>query len=225
MPSKTARNIITNAFSLLAITNPATVDITWGLDRLNNILASLVTEGINIQGIAIDNTVLTAGKRTYTIGTGGEINTVRPESLASIVLSYPNEVQSEPVKCTMSLEEYSVVSGLSDTGLPTSVWYDNNYPLSKIYFDIIPDKAYTCVIYSNKAFADITDLDAVYDIHSKYHEFLETNLALNLAPRFNSIPDGMVIGRAGLTKLQIQNSNIKSVPPVNYTEISRNLLR
>lgn len=221
---KTPRQMIKNALAKIAIWNPADEDYTYGLDIFNNILATLSTEGINVQVVSEDTFIMTAGKGVYTIGISGDIDTVSPEELISCLVSV-SETSDYQVLPSLSLEEYNSIPNKLDKGIPGKMCYIKNYPLGKLIFYPAPDMAYTSVLSSKKVMTSASDLDTNYDIHQKYYDLLEGLLTVGLAPRFNSVVDPSISFLTVNLKNTIQNSNVRNVPPVNLYGISKSFYR
>src|SRR3990172_443967 len=81
----TALDIIKGAMgnirTLGAGETPSAEDAEVCLTALNNMLDTWSSEGLMIYALSTDQKALTIGKRDYTIGSGGDIDSIRPDSI------------------------------------------------------------------------------------------------------------------------------------------------
>ena len=99
-------------------------------DMLNGILASWSAEGSLIFQKTSETFSLTSAQ-SYTIGSGGDFDTERPNEITYMTVNYGSI--DEPLY-PMSQEQWASI-GLKTTGAkPDSYYYDGNFPLGTIYF-------------------------------------------------------------------------------------------
>lgn len=210
----TATKIIKSAYRLLGIKNPSTTDLSNGLESLNTFILFQSTQGINIPFITKDTLTLVVGQSSYTIATGANFNTPRPDSIVDAYLRDANSVDY-PVDTTMTLQEYNDITDKSVSGRPTRLYYDSQYVSGIIYFDFAADYQYTFILNSYKPLIAITNPDNEYSIDNKYLFYLQYNLALNIAPEVPVEASPIVMAMAKKSALNIQDSN-----PAQYTPIT-----
>lgn len=86
----------------------------------------------------VDHSIVMNGSLSYTIGTGGQIDTPRPDAIESafvrqLIQSQPNQVDY-PLRLIHSYEEYSRISLKQlQAGPGWYLFYDSGYPLGTLY--------------------------------------------------------------------------------------------
>lgn len=74
----TARDVIMKAFKINSIANPTDTQLANGLVLLNNMMQSWFAEGLMVPYTTLEDFSLTIGQSVYSIGDGGEFDTIRP---------------------------------------------------------------------------------------------------------------------------------------------------
>jgi len=197
----TARDIIKYALLKLgAITKseaPDADEATDALYALNSMLSSWSNEGILANARVIETFPLVGGTGSYTIGTGGTFNTIRPIQIIHAFIKSANVTynleQSDD-------EQFDSIIYPPSTGIPAVFNYDNAYPLGKIKLYPIPSAAYTLSIMSEKAISSFATLDTVVSLPDGWERALIYNLALELSPEYQQITDQFIIKAANEAK-------------------------
>ena len=173
----TANDIIVAAFRKSHIGNSTEPDRTDALEDLNNIISSLGPAFLNVP--VSENFALTIGQADYTIGDGGNFDTVRPIMVKSVFLrdSDGYDAKVRP----MSNEDYILLTSKDLDGKPFRYSFLQEYPLAKIVFNREPEKAYTAYFEFIKNFTEISALDTTIVLPPEYKAFLVLNLAINIA--------------------------------------------
>ena len=185
MATYSARTLITTALEDIAVvgdgeTVPA-AKMASGLQRLNTILGNLFALGIGVFATTKENFTLTANDPTYTIGSGGDFDTVRPNQVLGGFIRIGTT--DHPVT-TIFERDYRRLSLKSLTGRPRQVFYQPEYPLGIINLFYTPDSAYDYHIWMNKPLAEISSLSTALTLPPEYKLMLETRLAIISAPRY-----------------------------------------
>ncbi len=186
--SNTARLIIEGAIRLIKgntyrASNP---ELGGGLIALNDLIASWSTDQIQVPVVVSGNFVLTIGQASYTIGSGGDIDTVRPLEIKKG--SYIRDAggidhQVRPI----TREQYRRIQDKDVSSRPTRLYYEPSYPLSSLIFNYVPDVAETFYYDSLTPITEITDASATLLLPPEYRLALRFNLAIQLAPEYADI--------------------------------------
>ena len=131
-----------------------------------------------------ENKALTIGTSEYTIGVGGDLDTVRPMRIENAYLKDSNGY-SYPLT-EMSADEYNDISLKTQDGRPTKYYFIPEETLIKIIFNFEPDAAYTLYFESWKNFTEFAALTTETTLPNEYKEAIISNLAIILAEE-NSI--------------------------------------
>ena len=141
-------------------------------------------------------TTLVSGTASYTVGTGGTINIVRPTELrnAGLILDTGATYPVEAPIAVLTPDEYARWPQKTfQTTYARGVYYDHNWSagLGRLYPLPIPNIGTTqLVIYTPVAIAEFADRTTDYTFPPGYEEALEYNLAVRLATPFGrDIPD------------------------------------
>lgn len=165
--AKTAGSIQAEAFDVLN-----TLIDGWNLERLT----------IFEEARLVFN--LVASQQTYTIGPGGNFNTVRPQRIdrASIVIQYNGPQPMElPLQILTYAQWQQIVSKSVTSSIPRQVYYQPAYPLGNVNYWPLPSQVVQTILYvwqQMGAFATITD---PISIPPGYLKALRYNLAADLA--------------------------------------------
>lgn len=176
--STTANTITDAAYRKCALLLPTADEDAYALEALNNMISLWGTEFLVPYQVR-ENFDLVVGTRIYTIGSGGDFDTVRPMHLDTLHLrdadnyDYPLEL--------MSAQEWADIRYKDNSGRPTRVFYKAEYPLGKVRFNKKPDIAYKVYLCSWKNFTEFAGLDTAVTLPDEYKKALVYNLAIGLA--------------------------------------------
>ena len=150
-------------------------------DMLNGILAAWSAEGSLIFQKTQETFPLTTAV-SYTIGSGGDFDTTRPNDITYMTV---NDGSSDQTLYPMSQEQYASIS-LKTNGStsPDSFYYDGNFPLGTIYFYPKPVSGNTVTIYSLKPLTQFTNLTSVFAMPEENRLALEFALSEAIAPQY-----------------------------------------
>lgn len=175
----TAIQMINQAYILTnqtALGETVTADeANYALYRLNAMLDSWQTQRLNVYYILSEAFTLTPGDGEYTIGTGGNFNTVRPiriDDSCFLRLSdvdYPVALKDE--------QAYAAIPVKNIQSLPSFFYYQESYPLGIIRFNYLPDQAYSFHIKSTKQLQSFTSLTDSLALPPGYQQAIEMSLA------------------------------------------------
>lgn len=171
-------DIINAAYRKVGIGVPTTADQTNALEALNNMVGIMGVEGL-FPYVTRESFAMTVGQDTYTIGSGGSFDTVRPLSIKSIFIRDSNN--SDYPITIYSMQEYNSISLKSQSGRPTKAYFIPEYPLAKIIFNYDADEAYTIFFEFDKNFTEVANTSTTVALPNEYKAMLIYNLAVILA--------------------------------------------
>lgn len=152
-----------------------------------------------IDGLALDRRTkffrvrttkaLASGTDTYTIGTGGDINIVRPTEIdhdgARLIIDSSADPTTEiPVHVFTDQEWQAIAQKELESPLVRGLRYDRNWSagLARIYLWPIPNAGGTSlVLYTDQALAQFANLTTDYTFPPGYERFFRTNFRAEIA--------------------------------------------
>lgn len=176
----TAQTVIDAALRLMSIKSPSSGDRDNGLLALNSLLGLLSAQKLVIQQIINESFTLTIGTSSYTIGSGGDFDTVRPTRIVDAWIRNSND-RDYPVEL-MTRERYNDIEIKTIETRPDRLYYATEYSLGKIYFNTEPSAAETLYIDSWKPLTALAALGTTVDLPPEYEDFLILTLAVRYAP-------------------------------------------
>jgi len=204
----TANTITDGAYRLNSILNPSTAQDDSGLEALNNMISSWSAEGLLVPYNTIESFTLTVGKSTYTIGSGGEFNTVRPLRIIDAFIRDSNS-DDYSVDVSMTRAEYNAIAQKDAEARPTRLYFDPQYPKGKIYFNCEPETAETLHLTSEKTITELAALSTTVDLPAFYKETLVYNLAIRLSQELDNQLAKETLEIAMFNKNTIENINAR----------------
>lgn len=164
---------------------PATGDMNKGFAVLASLTDSWGAERLTIPYILRTTATLTASQASFTVGTGGNINIVRPVFISNIC--YQDTSQSPTLEIPLRVftdDEWAGVALKSLTSdLPTAAYYNPTYAsgMGTLYPWPIPTSAtLQWVLYAPVAVPDFASTSTSIVLPPGYYEFIVTNLAFKL---------------------------------------------
>jgi hypothetical protein len=227
----TARNIVKKALqkngALVKQEDPSADEANDGLDALNDMLSSWSNDETAIYARVWESFPLTGGDGQYTIGTGADLNTVRP---ITIVDGFTRNVPVDDYSFRIVSDEfYNAIQNKTTRGRPEVLNFDNAFPTPTIRLWPVPDIAYELHIQSEKELVQLT-LDTTISLPPGWKRALIYNLAVELAPEYGQqVPDSVqrvALESRGLVMRQINKIRGKSPRPAElgrsniYADIS-----
>lgn len=185
----TANTITDSAYKKIGINSPSSDQDDDALVELNNMIS---TWGVDfaVPYVTRESDTLVVGTAEYTIGSGGDLDTVRPLSIQSCYL-VDSDSRSHIVKIR-SAADYNRISQKGYDERPRSLYFIPEYSLAKIIFDREPDYAYTVNYEFWKNLTEFTALTTTYAFPPEFKRAIVYNLAIALAEN-NSIAVGQTV--------------------------------
>jgi hypothetical protein len=208
----TANDITDGAYRKIGINSPTSTQDTEALSELNDMI-SLWGADLAVPYITRESDTLTIGTAEYTIGSGGDLDTVRPVSISSCYL-VDTENYSYPVKIR-GAEDYNRISSKTLKGRPRKLYYIPEYPLAKIIFSSEPDIAYTVNYEFWKTLTEFSAIDTPFSFPPEYRRAMIYNLAVALAEN-NSITISQTVIATAMDSYRILKkvSAMSRPPPI-----------
>lgn len=208
--SETANTLIKAALrSIGAIATgetPTADELADGLEALKFMLRHWSDNNVRLWFISQDTVTLNSSEY-YTIGSGGTVNTVRPETIKGGFIR-----DSSGVDSPLHIADEARYRGLilkSLSGTAEFVWYNPEYPLGKLYF--WPRGSGTAYIDSLKGLTEPSLITSTIAFPPGYDEGIKYNLALRLALEYGKEPSMLVIAlaKSGLQTIESKNFNMQ----------------
>lgn len=160
--------------------SPSSDEIMDGLESLNSMLDSWANDALNVPARTLESFNLVGGQANYTIGVGGDFNTIRP---ITIIAAYTREGTIDDNLSIVSDENYAELTQKSSQGTPRLVNYTNAHPLSTIRLYPTPDSSYQLFILSEKQLGNYSLFDTV-NLPSGWIRAIVYQLAVEIAPEY-----------------------------------------
>ena len=202
----TAQELIKSALRVIGVIatgeTPADAELQDGMEALNMLLDSWSNEQLMVYYETEDTHSLSAGTAKYTIGSGGDIDTVRPVKInrafmRSGTIDTPINIIGEEQYRDIAIKTFSA----------TSAWlyYNPGYALGEIY--IYPAGGGTLYLYSLKPLTTFTALTDTVTLPPGYERTLKYNLAIELAPEYGKEATITIANRAQKAKDKLKAMN------------------
>lgn len=188
MPSPTTAQVIIE--DALGLTNAVGVDQTLTADEVsdslrafNDLLEIFSTNNLAVYGSANQTFNTVVGQSVYTIGTGGNWNTVRPQRIGDIAYSVINGVT---FLCqSMTQEEYNRIAVKGQTqDYPTRYLYVEDFPLGLVTLWPVPSAVVPLTFSIDRILTAISSAAATLNFPLGYAMAFKYKLAIMLAPMF-----------------------------------------
>lgn len=170
--------------------DPSSEDGETAFDVLNRWMDALGTQRQTIYFLTRTAHTLVSGTASYTIGSGGTINIVRPVWIdrAGLILDTSAATPTEVPIRVLADDEYARWSQKTlQSSLTGAIWYDHNWSsgLARVYVLPIPNVGTTqLVLYTPTALAEFADQSTDYTFPPGYERAIVYNLALELTAYF-----------------------------------------
>lgn len=191
------------------------------LRDLNQMLTSWQDEDVLTPAYTWEHFPLVANQTSYTIGSGGNFNTVRP---AEIIDGFVRDADNNdyPLEVNLTKEEYDGIIDKEVTGIaaiPFLLCYDAQFPLGVIYPYPPADSAtsYTLYIQSLKPFTELTAVTDTLSVVPECIEAIKYNFAIRQAANYGQAPMRTVKEMATELYNKLQVSHYK--PPIATIQI------
>lgn len=212
--ARTTRDIIHRALRTIGVLGAGDAapaeDATDALVALNQMLDTWSADSLLVYTINEQSFALTAGVKTYTIGTGGSFNTPRP-----VAIQYAYTRDSTNLDRPLGLigvEQYSAIGLKSQPNtFPEALYFDPSFPLADVNLYPAPLSGLTLFLGLWQPFTEVASLDTSFTYPPGYEAALTYSLAEVLALEYGR-PVPPDLGRAA-------NDARKRIKGVNLPEV------
>lgn len=218
----TANQIITRAMQALGILGrtevPSAGESNDGLTAFNSMLDSWSSGENLLSYVVLERSFpLVANTASYTIGTGGTINSARPVDITQAYIR--DFIGNDFLLDILPRDKWNQIGNRSSTitsQIPDTLFYDPQYPLGVINIFPTPLLTYTCFFDSTQAQVDFSLLTTTLSAPPGYERAYVLNLALELETAgFPCLLDEKaymrLVNNASDAKANIKRANIKEV--------------
>lgn len=179
----------------------STTDVNDAFTMLNQMAAQWARKRWLVPHL-LDVALPLTGAASYTVGSGGALNIVRPDRIEYAYYrlrpSAANPVDY-PLAVIDNHEDWAAVQLKSLRSLPAAVFYDTSWPLATLYvYPVTPigSSVYELHILVKDGMGAFASLDADTGLPPEYDAALLYNLAARLRPAYGLGPDGSVTALA-----------------------------
>jgi len=198
--------------------NPSAEEYIDGVDWYNVMLRSWDADESLQPNLVSANFNTISGTASYTIGTGGAFNTTRPLRITNAYVRWLTVDTPLGIK---GKADYNLIQNKTQTGPVQVLYYVPSYPLGVIYFDRVPDQAYTIFCDMEVPVGDAADQNTTLAVSQEYHAALLYNLAIALAPGFkaNLKPSTVALAKRSLERIQYQRHIAQAIDPMPIVDL------
>ena len=217
----TAREIITDAFYKITVLGTgqslSNEDAQRGFSILNQMLSIWSVDG-NMIFYTTRETFSLTGAASYTIGSGGDFNTDRPNRIVS---AYTTSGTTDYWLSEYDVEQYARIDQKSDGGIPDIYYYDANYPLATLYLYPAPTSQSSITLFTEKSLTQFSSLDSDLTFPPEYETALIYTLAVWAAPEYERLVTPAVEKIATRTYKAIEGQNKRNKNNVSQIVVPR----
>jgi len=206
----TGTTIITAAFNKVGVYSPSAAQSASALLSLNTFISVMGAEELGY-AVTGETLAIVANDPEYTIGSGGDLNSVRPIRIDKLFLRNSDNYDFEQE--IISVTDYNEIFYKRVVARPEKVYFLPEYPLAKIIFESYPDTTYTAYIDSWKPLTVFATAGVTMTLPSEFEEMLIYNLAVRLGEDWDRVVRNSVMDRAEETKEIITSTYAKARPP------------
>lgn len=214
----TARFICTEALQELGLIMqgraPKSYDMNATFNSLKRLLESWSTSNLLVPSTTTTLFPMVAGQKDYTLGPTGDWVTERPMELQYAFVRFPQGT-NQPVDYEMQIandKQYASIP-VKDvtTNIPTVLYYNATFPNASISIYPVPTANYDVVLWSTQPLDNFDTLDDNIYFPRGYARAIITNLALEIAPKYNKDPSPtlVAIATASLADIKRKNTTIR----------------
>lgn len=216
------QNLIWKAFSKLGVTDNGVVTDSQMMNDafvdLNIMLDEYAADSIFCMGSVMASFALTAGKASYTIGTGGDFNTPMPLKITDAFIRDAADVDYS-LNIISESEWADIPTKAIDESMPGTLWYSlgapqQATPLGTIRLAPIPSEADTLWIGEQNVITEFVNLTATITFLPIYYAFLLWNLAKRLIPDYPTATElqvQMILKMADETMKRLETLNAQEI--------------
>lgn len=175
----TAVGLITRAMRLATVIGkgeaPDADESADGLTALNAMLDSWKLDRLFVYRIVENSFTLTVGFDSYTVGSGGNFNIERPDSVEDSCFILLSNIQY--AVHVVDEATFTAQQTVGQSQMPRVLYYDPAYPLGTIFFDYKPDQAYNFHLKSWTSLQQFSSLTSLLTLPPGHEQAIAFSLA------------------------------------------------
>lgn len=216
----TAQTLIDRALRLIlqldSGVSATTQESTDALTALNAMIESWRNERLMCFALRDESAALVANQSTYTVGSGGDFDTDRAVDITSAYIVASTISHDLDI---ITAEQYDAIPQKTATSSwPDRIYYQRSYPLGTIYtYPVSNGTSATLHIRTRTPVLAFTATTDSVSLPPGWEKALATNLAIELAPEYNTTADPQVLKMAVESKAALKQMN--SRPTEAWTEL------
>lgn len=213
----TALDIITQSLKLCGAIGvgqtPLAEDANDALIALNSMLAQWRHRRWLVYSLR-QVTFTPDGSVSYTIGTGGTINTTRPDRLEFAFFRLMTNPQGNnvdyPLAILPSREDYNRIALKTLSSFPAYIFYDSSFPLGRIFVWPVPTNQYQVHLTLKGILQSFPALTTEFELPEEYEEAIKLNLAIRLSVTYQLplLPQTTALAKVALNTIKNTNAQV-----------------
>lgn len=192
--------------------DPSAEEVDDAFELLNSMIRSWSLENLVIPSRVQEDVPILSGVNPQTIGTGGQVNTAQPMNIEAATLR--NSDGDHPLDILFTAQQYQRIRIKTLQGRPDRLWFERAQTLGKLYFDYVPDQAYTLSMVSLKPLTAFATQNTDLTVPEEYELAITHNLAVLLAPEYGKEASPTIQGVADSSLRSIRAKNLASRVPI-----------
>lgn len=190
---------------------PSADDTQDAFDDLNDMMGQWARKRWLVYSLR-DESLVSTGQQSYSIGPGGNFNIPRPDRLEDAYMrqlfTSPSLQSDYPLRVLQAREDYDRVRLKTLTAFSGCIFYSPDYPLGNLYpVPVMPGSMYELHIIVKSPLGSFVSLTQTVNLPPEYNEALLYNLAARLRPSYQLAPDPSIIALAEAALNVIKNEN------------------
>lgn len=185
------------------------------ISTLNDMLEQWALSRLMVYDYTPESFSLVASTASYTIGSGGTLNTTRPLAIETAFIRRAGTSTDYPL-ALIANAEYRSISQKTSEGVPSFLYYEGSNPLGTIYLYPTPDAAHTLHLTTRKQFTAYSSGATSIAVPPGYAMAIKYNLALMLSVEYGVTPSPLLVQIARDTKAEIKRLNNLPTPCASF---------
>lgn len=186
------------------------------MEALNLLLEDWQNEGL-LSLLEQQNFSVSDGTLNYSIGSGETWDGNKPLRILNAHLR-DSSGYDHPLSIITDKEYMEIVDKDLD-GRPTVLYYLPSNSSGTVYLYPQPDADYTIYMLDQAPFTQYEDLDTTITLPNGYKSALKYNLALEIAPEYETEPSNWVVRQAQKKLAGIKSTNLKPPMPLKFDTV------
>lgn len=204
-------SLLRSSLRLIQVTSPTAEELNDALEALNLMLSDWSTSPLGIHKLTRANFPTVASVGAYTIGSGADFDTTRPNKIG---ISFLRDGTIDTKTTPVSAEDYAAKVDKSTAGRPCELYHEKGYPQGTVFLWPVPDKVYTLFLYMQTPLASYATISDDVNLPPEYHSAIKYNLAVMIAPEFGTSVSQEVAVSAQNTLTGLKRLHATPVPKV-----------